>query len=454
VPQSQTGSWNFLHCIEANWTWDQVEAFVAANSRALDRVVVPITRARAGASNGAAAAPMVVEPDATQPAGQVTRYRDTWERIKGLSYAPNRTPYSHMANVVAVIEGLKGKYADVWYDEFHCKVMTDEQAPRAWADADTLEFVRILQSEIGFAGVRPNIVQNAIDCAAHKRPRHEVREWLKSLKWDGSHRLGLMLMRGWGAEAHPYTSAVGRCFLMGAVARVMEPGCKVDNVPVFEGAGGTRKTSSLQSLFGARWFDNPHAYIGEKDFLQNMTGKWCLELAELANIKGRALETVKATITRPVDVYRAAYGRLPGTYKRQCVFAGTIDRSGWNTDQAGGRRWWPVRCSTIDTAWIEESRAQLFAEALSRYESGEPWWNVPEHYAREEQLSRQQKDVWDELVADYVTSRSSTSIPDLLRFACAMEQPKDWSPSAGERVRGILTRLRWVEQPDHSWKRP
>jgi predicted P-loop ATPase len=38
-----------------------------------------------------------------------------------------------------------------------------------------------------------------------------------------------------GAEATEYTRAVSIAFLLGAVARVMRPGCQVDTMPILEG---------------------------------------------------------------------------------------------------------------------------------------------------------------------------------------------------------------------------
>lgn len=454
VPQTLDANWSVLQAIESAWDWNQVAEFVRGNRQQLERQVVPIEAARIrSSSNGASAPASAVQepPKQKQPAVQVIAYRDAWKRIPGLSLAPNGTPYCNQANVSAVIEGLKGRYADVWYDEFYCRVMTDEQNPRRWVESDTLEFTHILQAELGFAGMRTPVVLDGVHRAANKRRRHEVRDWLLSLKWDEQWRLACALPIGWGTETTPYMTSVGRCFIMGAVARILHPGCQVDYVPVFEAPGGRGKTSSLRTLFG-RWFDNPTSYVGEKDFLQNMNGKWCLELAELANIKGRTLESVKATITRVIDTYRASFGRAPGDYPRQCVFAGTIDQGSWNTDQAGGRRWWPVKCGKIDLGWIAEHREQLFAEAVHRVKDGMPWWDVPEHDARAQQAARQQSDPWEGKVAQYIKARLSVELSEVLESGLGMVQAKDWSDGAASRLKRLMVRLQWVEQPDHSWK--
>ena len=450
LPQDKPAAWSFLHVVESGWTWEQCLAFVRATVRGVEAALAPIAAAHA------ATPPALVEPKAVrqQPASQALNARDVWAQIKGLQYAQNGTPYSHNHNVVCAIEAMQGKYADVWYDEFHCKVMTDEQSPRPWRDADTLELTAILQGSYGFSGVRTALVRECVSTVANKRPRHEVREWLDTLVWDESWRLAIAPYEGWGVGISPYASAVFRCFLVAAVARIYKPGCKVDYVPVLEGAQGVKKTTSLLALFGSRWFDNPSAYFGEKDFLQNMNGKWCLELGDLANLKGRHLEVVNATITRQIDTYRASYGRDPGTYPRQSVFAGTIDRKGWNRDEAGGRRWWPLKCGRINLDWITKNRGQLFAEAVHRFKEGQDWWEVPEHDARREQAERQPHDVWTGKISFYIKGKRTVTPAEVLESGLAMVQTKDWNEGNVGRITRVLTLLGWAEQPDHSWTKP
>jgi virulence-associated protein E len=448
IPQDKPDEWNFNDVTAAAWSWEQVERFVRDNRKKVDAQLLPIPRASA---NGAAPPVELPTKRVRQPPEQIRTARDVWSQIPNLRRAGNDTPYGHVANIVQAMMHFSGRFADIWYDEFHCKIFTDTQNPREWTAVDDTQLCVSLQHELHLSGVRTSYVTEAVELVAHQTPRNEVKEWLLSLKWDGKPRLAGMLYAAWGAEANPYTTSVGRCFLVGAVARIMRPGCQVDYVPVLEGPGGRGKTSSLRVLFG-KWFDNPTSYMGEKDFLQNMNGKWCLELAELANIKGRALETVKATITRTIDTYRTSYGRKPGTYPRQCVFAGTTDRSGWNADEAGGRRWWPVKCTDIDIEWIKDCREQLFAEAVQRFKDAESWWDVPERAARAEQAARQTGDAWAGRVRRYLAK--STTVPDLedvFTFALDMEEPKDWSEGNYARLRRLMLRLNWVEKADGSW---
>jgi predicted P-loop ATPase len=62
-------------------------------------------------------------------------------------------------------------------------------------------------------------------------------EYLESLEHDGVSRLGTWLPEFMGAMPN---AEVGRVMMIAAVARIFRPGCKVDTVPIFEGAQGAR----------------------------------------------------------------------------------------------------------------------------------------------------------------------------------------------------------------------
>jgi len=462
LPQDKPANWSFLHIVEAGWTWEQIEAFVRENRRDIAAQVVPIRPARGKSGSAAAVAqPPVQPPTQAQPTPQILSFRAAWQRIPNLTYAPNGTPYSNLYNIQKTIEAWKGDHGKVWYDAFHDKVMTMEGASsdvgREWRDLDSSKLCSLLQGSLGFSSVRSATVYEAVQVAASSDTRHEVRDWLNTLEWDGTPRLVVMLHRGWGTEASPYTSAVGRCFLVAAVARVMDPGCQVDYVPVFEGVGRSGKTSALRELFGLHWFDNPSAMFGEKDFLQNMRGKWCLELGEMANIKGRAIEIVKSIVTRREDLYRASYERSAASHKRQCVFAGTIDRPRWNTDDAGGTRWWPIVCGKIDLQWIRENRAQLFAEALHRYRAREEWWNVPMDEARARQSQSQDHDVYEDLISSYLirTAAKEVTMKELLRDGVQLEDTRAWDRHTQERIHNSMRKLGWLyDIRSKGWRNP
>jgi putative DNA primase/helicase len=82
--------------------------------------------------------------------------------------------------------------------------------------------------------LKPELVGGVVSVIARQNPFHPVRDYLESLPaWDQVPRIGTWLIDYCGVESsdqtpNHYAEAIGEKFLMGAVARVFEPGCKFD----------------------------------------------------------------------------------------------------------------------------------------------------------------------------------------------------------------------------------
>jgi predicted P-loop ATPase len=109
-----------------------------------------------------------------------------------------------------------------------------EWIPRAWVPHDDLLLTNWLQQQ-GING-SPAVAAQAVEMVARERSFHPVLDHLNSLQHDGTFRLDSWLATHLGAEKLNYNKIVGRSMLIAAVARVRNPGCKVDTVPIFEGA--------------------------------------------------------------------------------------------------------------------------------------------------------------------------------------------------------------------------
>jgi predicted P-loop ATPase len=83
----------------------------------------------------------------------------------------------------------------------------------------------------------------------------------------------------------PYSRAVSSKTLLAAVARVMEPGAKVDTMTILEGEQGLQKSEAWRALAGAMWFADGLPDLHDKDAAQALNGKWFIELAELSQFQ-------------------------------------------------------------------------------------------------------------------------------------------------------------------------
>jgi predicted P-loop ATPase len=255
--------------------------------------------------------------------------------------------------------------------------------------------------------VKPDVARRVVDAVARRNSYHPVRDYLESLPaWDGQRRVDSWLIDYCGVESsdvspNTYAMAVGEKFLVSAVARIMEPGCKADHLLVLEGAQGIGKSTVVRILAGDEWFSDQLAEMGSKDAAMQVRGAWILELSELGALNRAELEREKAFITQQTERFRLPYGHRLVHVPRQCVFVGTTNSDAWLKDETGGRRFWPVRCRQMDLAGLRRDRDQLWAEALQSYRRGTTWWLEDTELvkeAAEEQRGRYAEDVWQEKV--------------------------------------------------------
>jgi len=126
--------------------------------------------------------------------------------------------------------------------------------PRPVRDADVTALQELLQAS-GLEKVGKDTVHQAVDLRAHERAFHPIRIYLEALEWDGASRLTNWLNTYLGAEDTEYHSRIGSMFLVAMVARIFEPGCKADYMPIFEGPQGSLKSSACRVL-GGQWFSD------------------------------------------------------------------------------------------------------------------------------------------------------------------------------------------------------
>jgi len=251
---------------------------------------------------------------------------------------------------------------------------------------------------MGDSWVKQAHTSQVIKYLASEHQVNPLRVHLKQLNWDGVERLSSWLPEYMGTKDTEYTRAIGRKWMISAIARAMEPGCQADHMLIFEGAQGIGKSQALRILGGQFYTEYSGGMTGggtsHKDLVAVIAGKMIVEMSELATVKRAEMEALKAVLTTTVDDVRLSYERDPKSYPRTCVFAGTTNEVGqaYISDLTGARRFWPTHvgeCGSVKTALLKEIREQLWAEAIVAYEGGEDWYTVPQELVSEEQADRQ-----------------------------------------------------------------
>lgn len=292
-------------------------------------------------------------------------------------------------------------------------------------------------------------VWDALEAAAMERPTHAVRDWLKALAWDGQRRVENWLATYFGAEDNGLNQAIGRMWLVSAVARVCQPGCQADHMLVLRSAQGSGKSTGLGALFGDEW------YLGKLPNIQDevraasmLRGKWGIEVGELDAFRGAAATRVKDFLSQRYDDFRGAYERLEQKRPRQCVFAGSTNEGAFLGDATGARRFWIVRVGLVDRYALGKDREQLWAEALAMYESSVRWWPERGDHELQSALSELQDehytgDEWETKINSWLTTRidrDAFTAGDVLGGPIGLE-PAKWDKAAQTRVGQCLSRL-------------
>ena len=373
-----------------------------------------------------------------------------------------------LQNVMTILlhrEEWKGLLA---YNEFAKRIVLRRRPPYPrrdgarsdWlSDTDEIEIAAWFGRKDTYrASITTAMVREAAVAVAERNPFHPVREYLRSLKWDGEPRLATFFSDFCGVSQGAAVAAYGRNFFLQAVARVFRPGCKADLMLVLEGAQGSRKSTLAETLAGAGFYADVGTAPSDKDFFQIIQGVWLVEISEMASFARAESSHIKRAITVATDRYRKSYGHNVEDFKRECIFFGTVNPSDWQRDETGGRRYMPVLVGEIDIEAVAAARDQLWAEAVALFDAGEPWHMLPDE-AREEQAALYVEDVWAQPVARWLAGKSvkeryrteiaapiqETTISELLWRVLDMEVKKQ-GRSEQTRMGYLLRRMGWRMQ--------
>lgn len=334
------------------------------------------------------------------------------------------TPAGNLNNAVQVLEHDPIKAGTIYYDVFLRRVMTGSPA-HEWTDADDIALLLYMQREVGILRIGLPTVSQAVIAVAFENKKNCVRDWMALLKWDGVDRVEHFFEDHFGAAGTAYTRSASRNFWLSIVARVFRPGCKADNMIVFEGPQGIGKSRALQTIGGDYYAEQHESPSNPKAFSEILQGKLIIEIGEMDAFSRAEVSRVKQAITCTSDRFRAAYGRHAEDHPRSCIFVGTTNRDDWNKDETGARRFWPIAChGEIDVPGIKANRDQLFAEAVHRFNAGETWWEMPSEETRAEQLKRYDADVWTEDIATFIETKGKVTANEILTDCLKFESSR------------------------------
>ena len=163
------------------------------------------------------------------------------------------SPKALLTNAITAFREAPEWAAILSFDAFHQRTMLRGKAPwmtdstdEAWTGGNDVLAADWLQHER--ISVSPDIAGHAIEAVARERRFHPVLDYLARCRWDGERRLDEWVIRYLGAPDSLYVRAVSSRWMIGAVARVTEPGRKADCALILEGRQGLGKSSALKAI--------------------------------------------------------------------------------------------------------------------------------------------------------------------------------------------------------------
>ena len=320
--------------------------------------------------------PAAVATQALQPSPAAA------SNIPALTY-PTDTRGNIKPGYAAAILDLRANpaFSSLQFDTFRETVYIHR---RPLADADLLDIrtqtIGQTQRDHGKEATYDAVMQ----VARNERPVNPVLDYFRGLKWDTVSRLDSWLAQAFGIAALPIERAYCRKFLLCAAARVLQPGCKVDDCLVLIGGPGTKKSTLLRELVpDPSLFTDAYLEMKDKDSLLKLQQVLLVEIGEAHDFSAGGPEATKRFLSIQADLYRSPYERVTGLHQRHCVFCVTTNERRpplFRDPSAQARRFWPISLydrqmnESADLAWVRANRDQLWAEAIVAVEAGEPWW--------------------------------------------------------------------------------
>jgi len=254
----------------------------------------------------------------------------------------------------------------------------EDKYPRSFEDTDAWELAKWL-NRLGCAGARQAICGAAAAAESKSNKVDHVVEYLESLPaWDNTARIDNWLVDYCGAEPIELNRQYAAKTLIGAVARAMDPGCKMDTCLVMCGRQGARKSSVVAELAGGAHEGYHDAGLDFKDDVRLRkaihNGQWLHEIKEIDQFSKVSQGYFKDILDTRIDSFIPKYGRFIVDLPRRSIFIATTNVASILRDPTGSRRYWPVMVKDIYYLEVRRIRDQLWAEAKYRYERGEAWW--------------------------------------------------------------------------------
>jgi predicted P-loop ATPase len=287
-------------------------------------------------------------------------------------------PFKSKYNTNTILES-DPKYSTLSYDEHSDKILWQGNLLE---DSDLEEIALDMEVRYRYT-VAERPLFSAVVRVAKMNKIEPIKDYLNGLEWDNETRIRDVFSQVFHCQvpkgAEDLIQVISHKWFISCVARILEPGCKMDTCLVLVGSKGLGKSTALKILASERYFSDSLINISHKDSYEliHQSGTWIWELAEMHALQGKTADNSKQFLSSAKDRYRPSYGKNPVERARRTVFTASTNNFQFLSD-GPERRFWPITIQEkIDSDYLIDNRDQLWAEAVHYYQCGEKWW-LPE----------------------------------------------------------------------------
>ena len=307
---------------------------------------------------------------------------------------------------------------------------------------------------------------DAVAVIANENRYHPVCDFLNALQWDGTERIRFCLHRFLGSDTDDYTYEALKLFLLGAISRAFQPGCKFEIMLCLVGGQGAGKSTFFRLLaVRDEWFSDDLRKLDDDNVYRKLQGHWIIEMSEMmATANAKSIEEIKSFLSRQKEVYKIPYETHPADRPRQCVFGGTSNALDFlPLDRSGNRRFIPVMVypEQAEVHILEDEAAsrayieQMWAEAMEIYRSGRfklAFSPAMQRYLKEHQRDFMPEDTKAGMIQAYLDKYTGSMVcsKQLYKEALnhAFDEPKQWEiREINEIMNQCIDRWRYFPNP-------
>ena len=240
-------------------------------------------------------------------------------------------------------------------------------------------------------------------------------------------------------------------WLIGAVARVYEPGCKFDEALVLQGRQGCGK-SSFFNILGDKYFSDSMTDTAPNQGLLVLHQNWIAEWSEIDCMTAKTYHGhIKAFLSRKDDTFRIPYGKVPETMPRRSVIVGSTNRDTFLTDSTGNRRIWVISISDnfkIPIEQLKVFRNYVLGYAVSQFFDKVPW-QLPSEFIPLQNEDNEQyihNDPWWDILSGWLDTLPEVKTSEVLRHLEVNGIPHPYTRADEMRAADLLRQNHWINR--------